>query len=82
MPLKMEQKKYMKYDNIISNFKFNNYNFKKTFYERITVGKNNNSRIINPYLYFGYNDIWPRGFKLNDINKYNNNTFFNCINSN
>ena len=33
--------------------------------------------MINPYSYFGLKDIWPRGFKLNDLDKYDNHIFFN-----
>ena len=63
-------------DNIISNFKYINWTFNKSNYERITLGNNDNSQMINPYSYFGLKDIWPRGFKLNDINKNNNNDKF------
>ena len=36
--------------------------------------------MINPYPYFGYSNIWPRGFKLNDIGRQLQNKFY-LINS-
>ena len=40
---------------------------------------NNISQMINPYEYFGRPDIWPRGFRLNDIHKNNTNNFFSAV---
>ena len=61
----------------MNNFTNLNWKFNKTLYERITICKNNKLQMINPYSYFGINDIWPRGFNLKDLNKDDNTTFFN-----
>ena len=37
--------------------------------------------MINPYIYFGERNIWPRGFRIEDIGKDYNNKFLK-INSN
>ena len=58
--------------NINKEIIFNN----SKYSNRISIGINNNSKMINPYAYFGVKDIWPRGFVLNDIG-YDNNIFFN-----
>lgn len=58
--------------NINKEIIFNN----SKYSNRISIGINNNSKMINPYVYFGVKDIWPRGFVLNDIG-YDNNIFFN-----
>ena len=40
----------------------------------------NDSRMINPFIHFGGRNIWPRGFRLNDIgHKYHN--MFYILNS-
>ena len=62
-------------DNIISNFKYLNYNFNKSNYDRISIG-NINKQMINPYSYFGINNIWPKGFRIKDLGKDFNNKFF------
>ena len=41
----------------------------------ISYGVRNDSKMINPYLHFGDSSLWPRGFKLKDIN-YDNSTKF------
>ena len=65
-------------DNImIKDSNYINYIFNKSFYERITLCKNNRGEMINPYSYFGLNNIWPRGFRLNNINKDHNNIYIN-----
>lgn len=46
-------------------------------YINICYGVRNDSLMINPYSYFGENNIWPRGFRLNDIGKDYNNKFYN-----
>ena len=46
----------------------------------ISYGVRNDSKMINPYLHFGDSSLWPRGFKLKDIN-YDNSTKFYYINS-
>ena len=69
-------------DNImIKNSDYINYIFNKTFYERITLCKNNKGEMINPYSYFGLNNIWPRGFRLNSLNKDYNNIYINLASS-
>ena len=69
-------------DNImIKNSNYINYIFKKEFYERITLCKNNKGEMINPYSYFGLNHIWPRGFRLNNLNIDLNNIYINLASS-
>ena len=53
----------------------------KTIYERITLCKNNKGEMINPYSYFGLNNIWPRGFRLNNLNKDYNTIYINLASS-
>ena len=36
----------------------------------------NDSRMINPYIHFGERNIWPRGFRLNDIGFQHQNKFY------
>ena len=36
--------------------------------------------MTNPYRHFGYTNIWPRGFKMNDVGRQTNNNFY-LINS-
>ena len=43
----------------------------------ICYGVRNDSLMINPYSYFGENNIWPRGFRISDIGKDENNNFYN-----
>ena len=57
---------------IIKNLSNNNIIYNYSQYSRISIGINNNSKMINPYAYFGVKDIWPRGFILNDIGYDNN----------
>ena len=45
----------------------------------ISYGKQNNEKMINPYVHFGETNIWPRGFIIRDImSDYNiiNKTFY------
>ena len=63
---------YINIKNLNKEIIFNN----SKYSNRISIGINNNSKMINPYAYFGIKDIWPRGFVLNDIG-YDNNIFFN-----
>ena len=51
-------------------------NYNNSQYSRISIGMNKDLKMINPYSYFGINDIWPRGFFLKDI-QFENNIFFN-----
>ena len=65
-------------DDVIINLEEINWAFNKNVRQRITVCSNNSTTMINPYSYFGINDIWPRGFILRDLFKKNNgNIFFN-----
>ena len=43
----------------------------------ICYGVRNDTLMINPYSYFGENNIWPRGFRISDIGKDYNNNFYN-----
>ena len=43
---------------------------------KLCYGIRNDSRMINPYSYFGNNYLWPRGFIINDIGKVYNNKFY------
>ena len=54
------------YDNLISTNLTN----------RLLYYANNISHMINPFQYFGRSDIWPRGFRLKDLNKNNSNSFY------
>ena len=40
---------------------------------------NNISQMVNPYMFYGRPDIWPRGFKYKDIILNNKNEFFTTI---
>ena len=42
---------------------------------------NNISHMINPFLYFGRPDIWPRGFNYKDINENNTNDIYTTMES-
>ena len=65
-------------DDIIINLEEIKWAFNKNVRQRITVCSNNGTTMINPYSYFGINDIWPRGFILRDLfQKNHGNTFFN-----
>ena len=48
-------------------------------YSRLCLTKSNNTKMINPYYYFGLRNIWPRGFRLGDISKDDNFEFINVI---
>ena len=41
----------------------------------ISYGKENNQKMINPYIHFGESNIWPRGFIIRDISSEHNKTF-------
>ena len=41
----------------------------------ISYGKENNPKMINPYIHFGESNIWPRGFIIRDISSEHNKTF-------
>jgi len=65
-------------DNIkIKKLDYIDYSINNSVYETIAFGKSSESKMINPYSFFGINDIWPRGFRLKDIGKEDNNIFYN-----
>lgn len=51
-------------------------NFNLRNYYNIYYAIRNDSRMINPYIHFGGRNIWPRGFRLNDIGYQHQNKFF------
>ena len=64
-------------DNI---YMFNRKNFLNRYIEKyIYYAENNNSLMINPYNFYGKPTIWPRGFKLKDINKESDTKFYRLI---
>ena len=69
-------------DDVIINLEKINWAFNKNVRQRITVCSNNSTTMINPYSYFGINDIWPRGFILRDLFKKNNGKMFFNLASN
>ena len=68
-------------DDIISDFADLKLHYNETIFDRLSMCDNNNSRMINPYYYFAVNDIWPRGFRLKDINNQGNHKLFNLASS-
>lgn len=60
------------------NLNYLDYNINNSY---VCYGIQNGERMINPYAYFGEENLWPRGFFIRDIMK-NKNTCFNIINSN
>ena len=52
-------------DNIFTTFELLYHDFNSTM---ISYAENSISTMINPYAYFGRPSVWPRGFRLNDIN--------------
>ena len=60
-------------DNIrlVNNIFLNIYENKYTVY-----AENNNSVMVNPYNYFGKPSMWPRGYRLKDIEKRFENKFY------
>ena len=64
-------------DNI---YMFNRKNFLNRYIEKyIYYAENNNSLMINPYNFYGKPTIWPRGFKLKDIDKESDTKFYRLI---
>ena len=51
-------------------------NFNLSNYYNMYYAIRNDSRMINPYIHFGGRNIWPRGFRLNDIGYQHQNKFF------
>ena len=58
-------------DIVISDLNSFNLNFNKIYF-----GIRNDSKMINPYIHFGENHIWPRGFRLRDIGNQCYNKFY------
>ena len=46
------------------SFSFINFNVNNSY---ICYGKENNEKMINPYVHFGETNIWPRGFLYKDV---------------
>ena len=51
--------------------------FLNNYFDNIYVSfvQREDSLMTNPYPHFGYSDIWPRGFKIDDIGKQSRNQF-------
>ena len=64
-------------DIVISDLNSFNLNFNNN---KIYFGIRNDSRMINPYIYFGEKNIWPRGFRLGDIGNQYHNKFYTLDN--
>ena len=60
-----------------NDLNFLNHNYMKNY---VSYVSRKDYLMINPYPYFGYSNIWPRGFKLNDIGRQLQNKFY-LINS-
>ena len=62
---------------IDEDIEFNNISYINNYFDDIFVSyvKRNDSLMINPYLHFCDKNIWPRGFKINDIGKQITNEF-------
>ena len=50
---------------------FTNFKIKYIYY-----AENNNSIMINPYNFYGKTSVWPRGFRLKDIEIKSDNKFY------
>ena len=66
-------------DIVISDL--NSFNFNISIYN-VYFATRNDSRMINPYIHFGEKNIWPRGFRLNDIGHQHHNKFHAVIGRN
>ena len=65
---------------IIQNFmEFDIYFKKDDNFNRFSLIKSNNTQMVNPYSYFGLNNVWPRGYRLEDIGKNNNCELINLV---
>ena len=62
---------------IDEDIEFNNFSYINNYFDDILVSyvKRNDSLMINPYSHFGDTNIWPRGFKIQDIGKQITNEF-------
>ena len=60
-------------DIIISDLNHLALEFTKSF---ICYGLRNDSKMINPYDYFGETNIWPRGFRIKDIGNNGDNKYY------
>ena len=59
-------------DIVISDL--NSFNFNISIYN-VYYTSRNDSRMISPYIHFEERNIFPRGFRLNDIGHHNHNKF-------
>ena len=48
--------------------------------KKVSYGKRNDDMMINPFFYFGEKNIWPRGFRINNLGRDDRNEFY-LINS-
>jgi hypothetical protein len=55
------------------NYEFFDYNINDSY---ICYGIENEQKMINPYVYFGETNIWPRGFSIKNIQNDYNKTFY------
>ena len=62
----------------VENPNFLDYNISDSY---VCYGIQNESKMINPYVYFGETNIWPRGFLLKDIINDYNKTFYYAYNT-
>ena len=60
-------------DNIIYDLNHLNECFNNTF---LSYGLRNDSKMINPFHYFGEANIWPRGFRIKDIGNNDDNKYY------
>jgi len=63
---------------IDENLEFHDLSKINNHFEKCTIAyvSNNNSLQINPYIFFGNENIWPRGFRLSDIGKQSEKYFY------
>ena len=62
----------------VENPNFLDYNNSDSY---VCYGIQNESKMINPYVYFGETNIWPRGFFIKDIMNDYNKTFYYAYNT-
>ena len=67
---------------IDDNIKLVNKFFLNIYVNKYTIyAENNNSVMVNPYNYFGKPSMWPRGYRLKDIEKKFENKFYRLFSS-
>ena len=56
---------------IDEEIEFDNLSFLNNYFNNVYASyvSRNDSLMINPYTFFGVDNIWPRGFRINDIGK-------------